>query len=420
VSSGADLAHLADTMGTFLPAKREVSRMRRRRQRGVAAILLTIATLALFLTAACSDGGDDESGSSVDLADRWIRVGEDARASVETYDRALPSRLVQLLNPGMTADSDPEDLISLPVHPEGELVGSFLIRRPDGVNLIWLIYDVPKADVAVASELESQLDQTPWQVIGGQANDSIGVVRFQSTVSGDIDGTAVVQPLPPDGMLQVVVMRDGVEQTFELEQFAPAPLFEGELDERSEGVVIVRLDPGAARDAGLQPTDRLVSVAGTPVSTLADVAAVTRSLGEGEGATSTITYILEIRPPFTAPDVTFSLPAGRELPESFPAPFLQLPGTVLLDFSWQQQAAGSIYQLSLVTTESNADVTNALRDAIDGAGWLVTDDRAFGFATVLQFEDAEGDMQVQATIDAFPPDETLTAVFVELQSARSN
>ena len=39
-------------MGTFLPAKREVSRMRRRRQRGVAAILLTIATLALFLTAA--------------------------------------------------------------------------------------------------------------------------------------------------------------------------------------------------------------------------------------------------------------------------------------------------------------------------------------------------------------------------------
>ena len=56
---------------------------------------------------------------------------------------------------------------------------------------------------------------------------------------------------------------------------------------------------------------------------------------------------------------------------------------------------------------------------IDAEGWSVTDDRAFGFATVLLFEDAEGSTSVRATIDAFPPDETLTAVFLELQSVRS-
>jgi len=394
--------------------------MRRCRPRGLRAILIAAMVLVVaILTAACF-GGDDDAGGSVDLADRWIRVGEDARASVETYDAELPPRLVRLLNPGMTDDTDPADLISLPVHPEGVLVGSILIRRPDGINLIWLIYDVPKADYAVAGELDSQLDQTPWQVIGGQANDSIGVVRFQSTVSGDIDGTAVVQALPPEGTFEVVVIRDGSEQTFALEQGAPAPLLEAELDERSDGVVIVRLDPGAALDAGLQPTDRIVSIAGTPVSTLADIARVTRALGEGAAAASTVTYILEIRPPFAAPDVTFALPPGRELPSSFPAPFLQLPGTVLLDFQWQQQPAGSIYQLSMVTADSNADVTSALRDAIDGAGWSVTEDRAFGFATIIQFEDAAGATQVQATIDAFEGDESLTAVFVTLQSTRQD
>ena len=205
------------------------------------------------------------------------------------------------------------------MHPEGELVGSFLIRRPNGINLIWLIYDVPKADFTVAAELDNQLDQTPWQVVGGQANDSIGVVRFQSTVSGDIDGTAVVQPLPAEGTFDVVVVRDGLEQTFELEMGAPAPLLEAELEERSEGIVIIRLDPGTASDSGLQPTDRIVSIAGTPVATLADVAAVTRALGEGAEATSTVTYILEVRPPFTAPELIFALPQGRELPASFPS-----------------------------------------------------------------------------------------------------
>lgn len=389
--------------------------MRPRRSRGLLAILLTLSVL--LPAAACSSGGD-EAGRAADLADRWIRVGEDARASVETYERALPPRLAQLLNPGMTDETDPADLVTLPVHPDGDLVGSFHIRRPNGTNLIWLIYDIARPDFEVGADLDRQLDETPWQVIGGQATDSIGVVRFQSTVSGDIDGTAVVQPLPP-APFEVVVMRDGSERTLELTSLAPAPLIEGELDERSDGVFVARLDPGAALDAGMMEDDRIVSIAGTPVSTLVDVARVTRALGDGDTASSTVTYILEIRPPFTAQDQAFAMPSGRALPSSFPAPFLQLPGTVVLDYQWQQAPTGSIYQLSLVSEDSNADVTSAIRDAIDGAGWSVTNDQAFGFATVLEFEDGPGDTQVRATIDAFPPDESLTAVFLELQSVRS-
>src|SRR5690606_38613357 len=105
------------------------------------------------------------------LADRWLRVGEDLRTSVEVYDRSLPPQLAQLLNPGLTPETPEEDVIALPVHPEGDLLGSFHVRRTSGVDIVWLVYDVPGDDAEVESVLQRQLDETPWQVIGGQSRD---------------------------------------------------------------------------------------------------------------------------------------------------------------------------------------------------------------------------------------------------------
>ena len=45
--------------------------------------------------------------------------------------------------------------------------------------------------------LREQLDQSPWQVIGGQSAESLSWVSFQSTISGDVDGQAAITPLPP-------------------------------------------------------------------------------------------------------------------------------------------------------------------------------------------------------------------------------
>lgn len=110
----------------------------------------------------------------------------------------LPEGLVETLNPGSTEDTPADELIAVPVHPEGTLLGSFRLDRPDGVTTFFLLYDVAGAAVEVESALSLQLDQSPWQTVGGQSTEAISAVNFQSTVSGDVTGTAVVREVDAD------------------------------------------------------------------------------------------------------------------------------------------------------------------------------------------------------------------------------
>jgi hypothetical protein len=336
------------------------------------------------------------------------------------YEGRVPPQFVALLNPGAAPDASEDDLISLPVHPLGELLGSFLIRRAQGNNLVWLIFDVPVSERDVAAEVGRQLDETPWQIVGGQANESISVLRFQSTVSGDIDGTAVVQPIPGSERFELTVEREGSEVVLQVPRGAPAPRLEAEVRERDGGLLVTRVDGGSAREAGLLADDRLVAVAGKPVKSTADLDRALRELAEEDAQRSTLVYILEIGPVGTVGEPRFFLPRSRTVPDNFPARFLLSEEMTVVDIAWQSQPGGAIYQLTALRSGSATNAADEMRTALEAEDWEIVDDRAVGFATILQFADAEGRTQGTVTLDAFQRDEGYTAIVLQLQQSRAS
>ena len=297
--------------------------------------LFALAPVLLALVAACGGGGDAEQVDSGLLLDRWLRIGEDVRTIVRVYDGELPPDLVDALNPQATAETADEDLIKLPVHPEGVLRGSFYVEQPDGVGRFWLLYDVMKPDTEVESDLLVQLDQSPWQVTAGQSTESLSLVRFTSTVSGNIDGTAAIRPIEtPDG-------------------------------------------PGTS-----------------------------------------IAYLLEIRPGGLVSPPDFELPGSRVLPESFPAGFLVGSGMTIFDVNWGSAPGVAEFNVTLLSTDSASRVSDELREALASEGWELSRDDAIGFATILEFSDADGVISGVANIDAFAGDDSFTSVLIQIRETR--
>lgn len=297
--------------------------------------LLVLAPVLLALAAACGGGDDAEQVDSGLLLDRWLRIGEDVRTIVHVYDGELPPDLVDALNPDATEETADEDLIKLPVHPEGVLRGSFYVEQPDGVGRFWLLFDVMKPDTEVESDLSVQLDQSPWQVTAGQSTESLTLIRFTSTRSGDIDGTAALRPIEtPDG-------------------------------------------PGTS-----------------------------------------IAYLLEIRPGRVVSTPDFKLPGSRALPENFPAGFLVGSGMTIFDVNWGSAPGIAEFDLTLLSTDSASRVSDELRDALAREGWQLTRDDAIGFATILEFSDADGDISGVASIDAFAGDDSFTSVLIQIRETR--
>lgn len=297
--------------------------------------LLVLAPVLLALAAACGGGNDAEQVDSGLLLDRWLRIGEDVRTIVHVYDGELPPDLVDALNPDATEETADEDLIKLPVHPEGVLRGSFYVEQPDGVGRFWLLFDVMKPDTEVESDLSVQLDQSPWQVTAGQSTESLTLIRFTSTRSGDIDGTAALRPIEtPDG-------------------------------------------PGTS-----------------------------------------IAYLLEIRPGRVVSTPDFELPGSRALPENFPAGFLVGSGMTIFDVNWGSAPGIAEFDLTLLSTDSASRVSDELRDALAREGWQLTRDDAIGFATILEFSDADGDISGVASIDAFAGDDSFTSVLIQIRETR--
>ena len=298
---------------------------------------------AAVLLAACGgdDGNDGADGAAGALADRILSLGEDRRTRVEVLPGRIPADLSQVLNPGATPDTAEEDLIALPVHQDGKLVGSFRIERSDGVITFYLLYDIAGDDRTVEQQLLHDLDQTPWQIVAGQSTAAQAAMRFQSTLSSDIDGTAFVRP---------VAVAEGAE-----------------------------------------------------------------------GPLTSAIYIVEARPAELPEAPEFELPSARPLPEDFPAPFLLLAEMTPISVLWSTQPAGVTYQLVLLTRESAFDVAAEYRDRLAAEGWELVDDRAVGFATVLDFEAGDGRTQGTATADAFADDDSYTSVLLELLvSSRSS
>lgn len=376
-----------------------------------ALVVLLAALLAAALLAGCRGGGGEPDSAGLELLERWLRLGEEEYASVEVYDRSVPPDLPGLLNPGADLETG-TDLVALPVHPQGTLLGSFQIRRANGTHLVWLIFDVTADQSAAVDVLRLQLDEGPWQVISEQSDRSLGVIGFQSTRDVDVSGTAVAQPNPSAASYSLTVEREGREVTLSIPRGAPVPVIDATLSRTLE---VTRVNPGAASRGGLQQGDRIVRVGDTPVETEAELGQALSAVGQGGAATTGVTYILEIRPPVTPPAPTFVLPAGRTLPDRFPGKDVWTSFTAL-DFQWFTSPQGSYYQTSLVSPQSPTAVADGLREALEDDGWLIVDDRPVGFATVLNFRHDADQLVGQASVDSFPSDEALTLVFVQIQT----
>lgn len=151
------------------------------------------AALAFAIAAgACRGGG---SGDDAALADRLLRLGEDSKTKLAVTKGSLPTDLRTALNPGATKDTPASEIVSIPVHPDAKLLGSFRVERPDGTLAYFLLYDVKGTPEEVEPVVAKQVNDSPWQTVGGQSNESVAALRFQSTVSSDVSGTVAIQPI---------------------------------------------------------------------------------------------------------------------------------------------------------------------------------------------------------------------------------
>ena len=379
------------------------------------------ALLASALVAACGDDGDGDapadaadaarSHAAAELAARIMRIGEPIGTIVDSEVGAVVPGLQAALNPdavaaigsavedgdeqltliaetadltveeftalwetdragafarfadGLDAAEDPAAvrdglflarLAKLPVHPDGALIGTGRIDRPDGTHSFFLIYDVAGESVAIEEAVGRQLDQSPWQVTGGQSRADLALVRFQSTVTADIQGLAWVQPIASSSLLEAAATSDE-----DADEAAPTPA---------------------------------------------------RSF-------ASVLYLIETQPAVPPDEASFTLPAGRPLPEGFPAPFLLDEGKTVTELIWNSAPGGSTYQMTILTSESAFEVADVYRDRLTLAGWDLTDDQAIGFATVLQFASDDGAVQGSVALDAFADDQERTEIVVRLQAS---
>ncbi len=379
---------------------------------------LSLLTLVpLLLAVACGASEEAPAGTEgVSVGDRYLRLFEvrDFGASLFVYQQELPPNLAELLNPGLTEDTPEDDIIAIPVPAEGLLLGSYHIRRRDGTNEIWLAYDVPGPDPAVELELRQLMDQTPWQVTGGQSNELFAAVSFQSTVSGDIEGFVTVQALPSTPTFTVTVERDGQILELKLARGAFIPGIDARFRELTDALEVTDV----LSDDLVQVGDVIVSVGEIAVKTRRDLFAALRALGDSGEPRTSVLYRLTILSPRTAIDPVFVIPLERPLPEGFPADFLVVEDLSVVEVSWDSQTGGDIYQVTMVTERSAFDVAEDYREALASAGWELVSDEAQGFGTVLNFSDDPNGLVGVANIDQFPSDETLNSVILQIQVGR--
>lgn len=372
--------------------------------------------LPATLTVAIACGGGDDGGDDASLASLFLRIGEGVGAEVVTTAGALSTELEAALNPERTNETPKADLLALPVPPESKLLGSARVTRADGEQLFFVMYEVERDEPTVSDAMRGLLDETPWQVIGGQLNEGVAAYRFQSTRSADLQGTAVVQPLPTGGAFEVIVERDGKDRTIKVPRHAFVPVLGAELQERDGGMVVSRVGAGGAVSAGLQAGDRVRKIAGKDVKDTASVQAALRGLGEGKATRTGVIYIVQVAPAQQI-EPLFALPAARPLPRDFPR-FLALDGAVPIAVQWATNESSTSYQITMLTRTVTTDVAAQYRALLERQGLRLNADQAAGFATQLQFASADNGTVGAVSIDSFEQDDSYTAVELQLQVAR--
>ncbi len=375
--------------------------------------LALILGLTVVIGVACDGDDDAPPPAGAQLAERWLRAGEDNNAAVQVYERALPPALVDLLNPDADADTPPEDLIALPVHPDGSLLGSYFLRRSDGSMILWLFYDVPERTMGeVIDVVAEQVNASPWQVLTQSGSRSNRLLAFENTRNEDVTGNAIAENLPGAAEFTVVVDRDGEEVTLTVAQLAPVPLLEATFN---DALLVQDIFPGAARTAGLQEGDRIVRVGEMDVGSPGELQRTLEGMTAGPRTVSLL-YVLQFAPPLSAEMPPFVPVGGLTLPANFPA--ADAWASFDLDqFEVTRDPSGQAYFAAFFTADTPSVAAEAVRTSLTDTGWEITGDEPAGFGTGLEFMH-EGDGLVGfASIDEASVDDSLTQVFVQIQSA---
>ncbi len=373
--------------------------------------LALLAVLALTpLAAACSDDQGD-GGGGIPLTERWLRVGEAPSAEVVVYDEKLPPDLVDLLNPASTAQA--AEKLSLPVHPNGKLVGSYVVRKPDASHLVWLIYDVAEAPSAVAKKVQEQLDARPWQVVGAQADASGTLLRFQSSTGGELQGTAIVNQRPATARYDLVVNRDGKQTTLKVARSSTVPEIAASL---GDDLVVKRVDTGAAKTAGLKDGDKLVKLAGRDVTDRKSLAAAQQALAAETKPSTSVTYVMQVTPAVEADPPVFTEPATLAVPDKFPVKTFFDP-LIVTEFQWIQQPGNAGFSVSAVSKDGSTALAGRLKDAFVKEGWQILQDVPSGGVTQMQFQHSDG-RSGAAEVGPFEPDSAYTQVAMQIQTGQ--
>ncbi len=373
-------------------------------RRGLLALLAVLAVMPLAV--ACQQ----DAPGGTPLTERWLRVGEAPNAEVTVYEEKLPPNLVELLNPGVTNDADK---VQLPVHPSGKLVGSYVVRKPDGSHLVWLIYDVAEGPAAVVKRVQEQLDGRPWQVVGAQADASGTLLRFQSSTGSDVQGTAIVNQRPGASTYELVVERGGKRSTLKVDRGSTVPDIAASL---GDDLVVKRVDPGAAKAAGLKEGDKIVRVGGTDVTDRKSLAAAQQAIANEKSPSTSVTYVMQVAPSVPVDAPVFAEPVTLTLPDTFPVRGFFDP-LIVTEFQWIQQPGASGYSVSAVSKDGSTALAGRLRDALQKDGWQILQDVPSGGSTQMQFQHSDGRSGV-AEVTPFEADSAYTQVNLQVQTGQ--
>lgn len=378
---------------------------------------LLIITVSLGVT--CGNSDSTPIGSSGDnVGDRYLRLFEASEfgSSLFVYDGVLPPNLKELLNPELTDQALPDDVVSISAPVGSVLLGSYDIRLQDGTHEIWIAYDVPGTDPVVERQVRELMDESPWQVTGGQSNELLGVVSFQSTVSGDIEGLVTIQALPSTLTFPVTVERDGRELQLDLARGGFIPQIDAKFRELSNRLVVTDVLP----DTEFQVGDVLVAVDNSFVNSDRDMNTALRTLGQDQDRDprTAIVYRLTILSAVTFPEPMFVMPLSRPLPDGFPASFLIFDYLSVLEVKWTRQSAGTVYEVTMITERSAYDIADDYREKLTSVEWELLGDEAEEFATVLNFSDDANGLTGIVNIDEFSADKTMNKVVLQIQVLR--
>ena len=377
-------------------------------RRGLLALLALLAVLALTpLAASCSNKKAGDDGAL--LTERWLRVGEDPSAEILVYAAKLPPDLVDLLNP----DPSTSNKLQLPVHPSGKLVGSYVVRKPDGSHLVWLIYDVAEAPSAVVKKVQEQLDARPWQVVGAQADPSGTLLRFQSSSGSDLQGTAIVNQRPATTSYELVIERGGKQVKLDVKRGSTVPELAASL---GDDLVVKRVDTGAAKAAGLKEGDKVVKVGATAVTDRKTLAAAQQALAAEKTPSTNVTYVVQITPTAEVDKRAFVESPSLTLSDKFPVKAF-FDGLIVTESQWVQQAGGSGFSATAITKDGSTAVAGRLKEALQKDGWQILQDVPSGGTTQMQFQHSDGRSGV-VEIGPFEPDSSYTQVALQVQTGQ--